>query len=211
MKTLIFIHGGESFSTKEEYLDWIEDTYPEWMLDAWAPKEEKMDWKMEIAEISTQNGDTVYMPQFPNKLNAKYDEWKIFFDAWIGKIVLSDEIIFIGNSLGGCFLLKYFSEQTPFAKGGRGDFVSENPEQNPQSPHSSSTAPLQKELTIHLLAACIEAGDFTPPEHYEFLQEMGNRVHIWHSEDDTVVPFSVGQELARILPEAQTHFFPSEK
>ncbi|MDD2693730.1 MAG: hypothetical protein PHY14_02260 [Candidatus Gracilibacteria bacterium] len=223
MKTLIFIHGGESFSTHAEYLDWIENTYPEWMLDAWAPQEEKSDWKVKIAEQSVMNGNIVYMPQFPNKLNAKYSEWKIFFDAWIEKIPLSGEIIFIGNSLGGCFLLKYFSElssqDVPFVIPTKEESLSNSSYENLGS---FSSIEEEKEILtvgqkkisidqIHLLAACISEGNFTPPDNYEFLQKIGNRVHIWHSEDDAVVPFSVGQELMRILPEAQIHFFSTEK
>jgi hypothetical protein len=41
--------------------------------------------------------------------------------------------------------------KTPFVKGDKGDFVSENSEQNPQSPPSSSTAPLQRNLQKPLL------------------------------------------------------------
>lgn len=216
MKTLIFIHGGESFPTQGEYLDWIKNTYPEWMMEAWIPREEKIDWKFRIAEQATRNGDIVYMPQFPNKLNAKYDEWKIFFDAWIRKIVLSDEIIFIGNSLGGCFLLKYFSElssqNVPFVIPTKEESFSNSSYENLESFSSIGEEKVMPNISqIHLLAACIEAGDFTPPENYESLQKLGNRVHIWHSEDDAVVPFSVGQEFMRILPGAQTHFFSTEK
>lgn len=39
------------------------------------------------------------MPNFPNPQNAKYNEWKLFFNAWIEKIILSDEVIFVGTSL----------------------------------------------------------------------------------------------------------------
>ena len=123
------------------------------------------------------------MPNFPNPQNAKYNEWKLFFDTWISQISLSSDIILIGNSLGGCFLLKYFSENI-------------------------KPLPISN---IHLLASCIEAGDFSPPSNYDFLQKLGDIVHIWHSKDDTVVPFSVGKELSSILPKAKTHFFESEK
>lgn len=183
MKTYIFIHGGESFQTHEEYLKWIETTAVEWNLDPFAIKTEKKKWKTEIAIKLTLNGDIVYLPNFPNPQNAKYSEWKLFFDAWITQIPLTSEIILIGNSLGGCFLLKYFSE---------------NPKLIPIS-------------NIHLIASCLEAGDFTPPVNYDFLQKLGSGVHIWHSEDDKVVPFSTGKELSRILPEAKTHFFDTEK
>ena len=43
------------------------------------------------------------------------------------------------------------------------------------------------------------------------MQKLGDRVYIWHAEDDMIVPFTVGQELANILPEAQTYFFSSER
>jgi len=123
------------------------------------------------------------MPNFPNPQNAKYNEWKLFFDTWMSQISLSSEIILIGNSLGGCFLLKYFSENL-------------------------KPLPISN---IHLLASCIEVGDFTSPIDYDFLQKLGDAVHIWHSEDDIVVPFSVGKELSSILRKAKTHFFESEK
>jgi predicted alpha/beta-fold hydrolase len=47
----------------------------------------------------------------PNKLNARYHEWKIFFEGILSKLDREDEITLVGGSLGGCFLLKYFSEK----------------------------------------------------------------------------------------------------
>jgi len=126
------------------------------------------------------------MPNFPNSQNAKYSEWRLFFETWIHQILSSSEIVLIGNSLGGCFLLKYLGE-------------------NP------SLSFVEKIKNIHLIASCMSAGDFSLPENYDFLQKLGNRVHIWHSEDDDVVPFSIGQRLSEILPEAEAHFFDSKK
>jgi hypothetical protein len=48
---------------------------------------------------------------------------------------------------------------------------------------------------VHLIAACISEGDFTAPTNYDFLASLRNTVHIWHAEDDDVVPFGVAQEL----------------
>lgn len=186
MKTLIFIHGGESFTTQEEYLTWIQTTAVDWNSSPFEIKEEKKRWKMEIAKAAITQGDRVYLPDFPNPQNAKYQDWKLFFEAWIQTIERSNGMTFIGTSLGGCFLLKYFSE---------------NP--NPQWKENISQ--------IHLVATCIESGDFTPPINYKFLQFLGNRVHIWHAEDDSVVPFETAEQLSKLLPEAQTHFFSSEK
>jgi predicted alpha/beta hydrolase family esterase len=183
MKTIIFVHGGESFTTETEYYNWITTTWIEWNLEPFVHNEEKKKWKTEIAKKATACWNLVYLPNFPNPQNAKYREWKLFFDAWIQKIQIEWELILIGSSLGGCFLLKYLSESPT----------------------------LSKAWEIHLVAACISAWDFSEPENYSILQSLRDRVHIWHAEDDSIVPFSVGQEIAQILPNAQTHFFGSEK
>ncbi len=185
MKTLIFIHGGESFKKEEDYKKFLTDTYVDWQSEPWTP-ELKSSWTQEIAKKWYSEWNQVFMPVFPNKLNARYDEWKIVFEWILEKLEPQSEITLIWWSLWGNFLLKYFSEEW-------------------------NKKILQKKLSIHLIAACQECWDFTPPTNYKFLQELGNWVYIWHAEDDNVVPFSVGQELAEILPEAQTHFFLPEK
>lgn len=198
MKTIIFIHGGESFGTHKEYIDWIQTTAVLWNTTPFEITETKKRWKLEIAQQITEQGSLVYLPEFPNPQNAKYDEWKLFFDAWISQIQLPWDIIFVGTSLGGCFLLKYFSEQNLSWKMEHGLL-------RIREWQALNIA------TIHLIAACIEAGDFTAPSNYVMLNSLGNRVHIWHAEDDSVVPFETAKTLERILPEAQTHFFTSEK
>lgn len=65
--------------------------------------------------------------------------------------------------------------------------------------------------SIHLVSACIESGDFTASEGYGILQTLGNRIHIWHAEDDLVVPFATAKILEQALPHAVTHFFTSER
>ncbi|MBP9779880.1 hypothetical protein KBD33_04655 [Candidatus Gracilibacteria bacterium] len=188
MKTLIFIHGGMSFTSQEEYLSWLQSDYTSWCTEKWTPGKKK--WKTEAARKWTELGGTVYIPEAPNELNAKYNEWKIVFDTVFS---LDEEpLILVGHSLGGCFLLKYFSETTEHGL--------------------LRTSQGQRKIDqIHLVAACLSEGDFTLPANYESLQQLGNRVHIWHAEDDDIVPFSVGQELSLLLPDAQTHFFSKEK
>ena len=44
----------------------------------------------------------------PLQDNAKYEEWKILFERYIPH--LKDNVILMGNSLGGIFLAKYLSE-----------------------------------------------------------------------------------------------------
>ena len=51
------------------------------------------------------------MPSMPNKQNAAYDEWSIWFEKYFA--YLKDDVILIGWSLGGMFLAKYLSDK-PF-------------------------------------------------------------------------------------------------
>ncbi len=111
MKTLIFVHGGESFNTDTEYERFLRTVYSDWQSKSWSPSEEKSSWKDVIAKKWYFQGNQVFMPVFPNKLNARYEDWKIVFEGIISKLSREDEVSIVGTSLGGCFLLKYFSEQ----------------------------------------------------------------------------------------------------
>ena len=186
MNTYIFIHGGESFSHEKEYEEFISETLVEWNLEAFAEKETKKKWKTELAKKLTSSGNRVYLPNFPNSMNAKYNEWKIFFEKWIEKVEIVGNIIFIGNSLGGCFLLRYFSE--------------DDLKIHTNTIHS-----------IHLVATCLSAGDFKEGENYYLLKKLKENIFIWHAEDDTVVPISDAKKLSEILPDGQKILFPKEK
>ncbi len=186
MKTIIFVHGGESFASEQEYLSWIVSTWVDWNLEPYSEKEEKKKWKIEIAKHAIVHDYRVYMPNFPNPQNAKYSEWKLFFENWISRIEIQWDITLIGGSLWGCFLLKYFSD-------------------NPGWLWKCDID------TIHLVAACRECGDFDMPENYDLLQSLWNRVNIWHAEDDLVVPFGEAKEIKKNIPLAVTHFFTSER
>lgn len=87
-------------------------------------------WKDSIGE-KLGNDYEVFVPEMPNKLNARYFEWKIFFEKIIP--LLNDKLILVGHSLGGIFLAKYLTENdiskkilglvlisAPFDKEGKG-------------------------------------------------------------------------------------------
>jgi len=52
----------------------------------------------------------VISPQMPSPKNPSYEEWKILLDKNLAKV--RGDVLFVGHSLGGSFLLKYLSEQT---------------------------------------------------------------------------------------------------
>ncbi len=222
MNTLIFIEWGMSFVTYDAYLSWLRSKYVEWSSVPYS-LETKKKWKQKLAREWIEKWWVVYMPEMPCDLDAKYNEWKIVFEWVLSKISLDDEVVLVGHSLWGNFLLKYFSEVS------HQDSVFVIPSEAEESLSSSSyenwinSFSKAKEkgmptawqkvwiIQIHLVAACVSEGDFTAPENYDVLRDLWNRVHIWHAEDDKVVPFATAKFLEKTLPEAKTHFFEPER
>src|SRR4030043_1684983 len=99
---VVIIHGGTSFDTYEDYLSFLKNQ--EISLEKLKVRN---DWKYNLQEKLGENFE-ILMPQMPNKTNAHYKEWKI----WLERIIplFNENIILIGQSLGGIFLAKYLSE-----------------------------------------------------------------------------------------------------
>lgn len=102
-KQIILIHGGDTFDTYEEYLEFLKD----WQIDFERIRQRKKDWKETLAEKLGGEYEVI-APKMPNKQNAKYLEWKIWFEKVIP--YLEAEVTLVGHSLGGIFLAKYLSE-----------------------------------------------------------------------------------------------------
>lgn len=101
MKQVLIIHGGDSFSSYEAYLDSLhakEIDYERLKL--------RKKWKSWIAEQMPETD--VLLPTFPNGSNAAYNEWKIYFDKLLP--FLENDARLIGHSLGAMFLTKYLHE-----------------------------------------------------------------------------------------------------
>ena len=101
---ILVIHGGDTFDTHKDYLSFLKNR--EISLDRLRLKRE---WKDTLSEKLGENFD-VLSPRMPNGTNARYKEWKIWFERVIPFI--DKGVIFIGHSLGGIFLAKYLSENT---------------------------------------------------------------------------------------------------
>ncbi len=125
----------------------------------------------------------VISPKMPSKYNAKYEEWKI----WLGNFFpfLSDGVIMIGSSLGSMFLAKYLAEN---------DFPVKI------SQLHLLAGPLDDESNEHL-------GDFKLSGDLEKISEQVEKIFLYHSQDDPVVPFSELEKYAEKLPKAQKMIF----
>lgn len=173
MKTqIVIIHGGDTFETYEEYLSFLKDCQVD--LDYI----NKKGWKKSLQE-KLGNDFEVISPRMPNSSNAKYLEWKIWFEKFLP--FLNDGVILIGHSLGGLFLTKYLSE---------------------------NIFPKKIERTL-LIAAPFDAidseytlGDFSLPNELTKLQEQGGELYFYHSKNDPVVPFADLDKYKKELPAA---------
>src|SRR5690554_2299775 len=110
MKQVLIIHGGESYSSYEAYIEILKNS-----PIAYERLLPRNHWKPWVAE---QMSDTdVLLPRFPNSDNAVYDEWKIYFEKLLP--LLSDNVQLVGHSLGAMFLAKYLHANTLKAKARR--------------------------------------------------------------------------------------------
>lgn len=101
MKQVLIIHGGNSYSSYESYINNLRSS----AIDYEQLKPQKK-WKTWIAE-QLPDAD-VLLPTFPNGYNAVYDEWVIYFEKLIP--FFGDDVRLVGHSLGAMFLTKYFHD-----------------------------------------------------------------------------------------------------
>ncbi|KND52079.1 MAG: hypothetical protein AB202_04070 [Parcubacteria bacterium C7867-007] len=181
MKKQIFvIHGGHARDSYEDYLKHLKEKE----VDLEYLRNKSKSWKRELGDTLGTEYE-VYNPQMPNAENAKYLEWKIWFEKFIP--YLADDIILIGHSLGGIFLAKYLSEND-FPKKIKATFLVAAPYNTP---------------TEHPRA------DFNILTPLTKLEEQGGKIFIYHSKDDQVVPYSNFEHYQADLPNAHLQIFES--
>jgi len=100
-KQVVVIHGGDTFDSYEEYLNYLKNTPIN--LERFKRK----GWKDTLEEKLGKNYEVI-APEMPSWNNAKYLEWKIYFKNLLHHV--RPNAIFVGHSLGSIFLAKYFSE-----------------------------------------------------------------------------------------------------
>lgn len=94
------IHGGMTFKNQKDYLSYLKNKE--------IKLEKKPSWAGDYIDKELGKKFQIIKPRFPLQDNAKYEDWKIWFERYIP--YLRDNSILIGGSLGGIFLAKYLSE-----------------------------------------------------------------------------------------------------
>ncbi len=176
-KQVIFIHGGETFDTYDNYVEFLES----YELDIDKAKEKR--WKESLGE-DLGSEFQVISPIMPSAYNSKYKEWKIWFEKIFP--FLEDDVVIIGHSLSGIFVAKYLAEN---------DFP-------------------KKILATYLIAAPFDdkdsdysLADFALPKDLDRFEKQSDKIFIYQSEDDPVVPFVDLEKYEEALPSAKKVVF----
>lgn len=175
---VLVIHGGTSFDTYDEYLDFIKTR--ELTLEKLKQGE---DWKASLGRELGEDFE-VLLPRMPNGTNARYMEWSLWLERCLG--FLHDDVVLIGHSLGGIFIAKYLAEHV-----------------FPQKVKATLlvAAPFDDCTTGESLT------EFALPESLEQLAAQGGGLYLLHSQDDPVVPFGQVERYQRALPTAESVIF----
>lgn len=182
MKTdILFIHGGMTFKNQKEYLKHLSDHKS-------VRLEDKVKWNGQYLTEKMGKSARVIRPIMPLKDNAKYEEWKIYFERHLP--LLNKKYILIGESLGAIFLAKYLSE---------------NKLKN-------------KALSVYMIAAPFDntilgedlVGGFKLQSDLSLIHKNTDRVVLMFSEDDNCVPVSHADKYREKLPEAEIKIYKSK-
>ena len=175
MKQIVIVHGGSSFNNYENSLNNLKNSQLHYERLLWVQK--WRDWLAQEIVVAD-----VLLPDFPNKQNADYTEWKIYFEKLLS--LLRNDIQLVGYSLGAMFLAKYLHE-SPLSK------------------------PVRR---LVLVSPCYDDESVEDLGSFQVtsatgLETSAKEIHLFHSKDDPVVPFTELAKFQRDLPTATVHIF----
>ncbi len=169
------IHGGSSFGSYDAYLQSLHEE-----VVHYERLKRTLKWRDWLTDALPTTD--VLVPDFPNKQNAQYEEWKLKFEKIIP--FLTGEVALVGYSLGAMFLAKYLHAH-PLG------------------------SPVDK---IVLIAPCYDDESSEDLGSFKVLSATGleksaREIHLFHSEDDPVSPFTELAKFQHDLPSAISHVF----
>ena len=168
-RQLLMIHGGMTFKSKKDYLNFLKKRT--------ISIEPYKRWSSEYVDKHLGKHFDIIRPKMPLMDDAKYEEWKIHFERHIP--FLRDNIILIGGSLGGIFLAKYLSENK-FPKKILATYLI--------APPFDNTIPGEDLV-----------GGFKLKKDLSLLEKNSKKTTLFFSEDDTSVPLSQAEKYRKKL------------
>lgn len=175
---VILVGGGDSYSKREDFLQALrtQDMYD-------LPVDEPYkSWKGYLIS-ALEETHIFYVPVMPNKQNAHYDEWQIWFERHLA--VTKGDLILIGHSLGAMFLAKYLIENEINRKI-KALFLMAGPCGSYEDGTGNDCADFQFE-----------------PADLKVLNDKVQSIVIMHSQDDFCVPYEHALKYKAELPEAE--------
>ena len=174
MKQIIIIGGGNPFDTYGDYISYLKNKPIRF------ERFRMRDWKETLGEKLGKDFDVI-LPVMPCKDNAKYSEWKIWFERLIP--FFEKELMFIGHSLGGIFLAKWLSENR-YPGMIRAVFLVAAP--------------------FRLTGESQQHTDFALQNDLKQFEDQVKDIFIYHSQDDPIVDVSDVEKYQAVLPKAHT-------
>ncbi|MCI5050941.1 MAG: alpha/beta hydrolase [Candidatus Pacebacteria bacterium] len=170
---VVHIHGGMPAINHENYIN---------MIGAWSYDPFKISnrWSKRYLDFLNENYEII-RPEMPNKDYANYQAWSIWFEKVIP--YLRDNVILIGHSLGGGFLMKWLSINILPVSIKQLHLVA------PTNNHNSEDYNL---------------GDFINNEFPgNFSENNIPQIYIYHSEDDPEVPLQESESYHKQLQNSE--------
>ena len=177
---VLLIHGGMTFKNRKDYLKWLK-TRKIFIRP-------RLSWSGNYLSEKLGKGFEIIRPRMPLSENAKYREWKIYFEKHIP--YLKNNIILVGSSLGGIFLAKYLSENK-FPKTILSTYL--------VCPPYDDALP-EEDLV----------GGFALKSSLSRLDKSSKNLYLMFSEDDDVVPVSHAKKYAKKLKNARIIIYKSK-
>ena len=177
---LFMIHGGTTFKNQNDYVGFLKSRR--------VSIDEKISWDGNYLKEELKDYCKIIKPRMPLQENAKYDDWKIYFERYFDQLI--DNIILIGKSLGAVFLAKYLSEN-------------EFP---------------RKILAVYLICPPFDdslleedlVGGFELQSNLSKIERHCENVNLLFSRDDDCVPVSHAEKYRNKLPNANIIIYESK-
>lgn len=179
-RQIILIHGGTTLKNEKAYLHFLKTRK--------ISIEKKVRWAGAYLDKKLGRDFEIIRPQMPLQDNAKYRDWKIHFERHFP--FLRNNIILIGNSLGGIFLAKYLSENK-FPKKILATYL--------VCPPFDNTCP-EEDLV----------GGFKLKSNLSLLEKNSKNLTLLFSRDDDSVPVSHAEKYRKKLKSAKIIIYESK-
>ncbi len=177
---ILYIHGGMTFKNRKDYLFYLKNKE--------VSVEKKIRWSDDYLDKELGKKFEIIRPRMPLQEDAKYEDWKIWFERYIP--YLRNNVILIGSSLGSIFLAKYLSENK-FPK---------------------------KILSTYLVGSPFDdtcfgedlVGGFKLKSDLSLIEKNSKNLTLFFSRDDDDVPISHAEKYSKKLKKAKIIIYKSK-